>query len=155
MLRRIIIMILNSKCNHQILSLSKRRDNCWPSNILTLHLNFSWHLFFRNLPFKKFTSWNLTNFKICYWSVYWWIQSNKPFIVPGYHGSNVQTPTIDKLAAEGVKLENYYVQPLCTPSRSQLLTGRYQVSNETENLTYSSASQSSFSVFYNGSADGC
>ena len=57
--------------------------------------------------------------------------------MPGYHGSDVQTPTLDKLAAEGVKLENYYVQPLCTPSRSQLLTGRYQVSNETENLTYS------------------
>ena len=46
----------------------------------------------------------------------------------GYHGSVIKTPTLDKLAAEGVKLENYYVQPLCTPSRSQLLSGRYQVS---------------------------
>ena len=42
----------------------------------------------------------------------------------GYHGSEIKTPTLDWLAATGVKLENYYVQPLCTPSRSQLMTGR-------------------------------
>ncbi len=45
----------------------------------------------------------------------------------GYHGSEIRTPYLDKLAAEGVKLENYYVQPICTPSRSQLLSGRYQI----------------------------
>ena len=45
----------------------------------------------------------------------------------GYHGSEIKTPNLDTLAAEGVKLENYYVQPICTPSRSQLMSGRYQV----------------------------
>ncbi|XP_034093701.1 arylsulfatase I [Gymnodraco acuticeps] len=45
----------------------------------------------------------------------------------GYHGSDIHTPVLDKLAAEGVKLENYYVQPICSPSRSQLMTGRYQI----------------------------
>ncbi|GFO17744.1 arylsulfatase b [Plakobranchus ocellatus] len=45
----------------------------------------------------------------------------------GYHGSDIQTPVMDRLAAEGVKLENYYVQPMCAPTRSQLLTGRYQI----------------------------
>lgn len=43
----------------------------------------------------------------------------------GYHGSEIKTPTLDRLAATGVKLENYYVQPLCSPSRSQLMTGRW------------------------------
>uniref|UniRef100_A0A2K5CTZ4 Arylsulfatase family member J n=1 Tax=Aotus nancymaae TaxID=37293 RepID=A0A2K5CTZ4_AOTNA len=43
----------------------------------------------------------------------------------GYHGSEIKTPTLDKLAAEGVKLENYYVQPICTPSRSQFITGKW------------------------------
>ncbi|XP_035663726.1 arylsulfatase B-like [Branchiostoma floridae] len=45
----------------------------------------------------------------------------------GYHGSVIHTPNLDRLAAEGVKLENYYVQPLCSPSRCQLMTGRYQI----------------------------
>lgn len=35
------------------------------------------------------------------------------------------TPTIDLLASQGVKLENYYVQPLCSPTRSTIMTGRY------------------------------
>lgn len=45
----------------------------------------------------------------------------------GYHGSRIRTPNLDRLAGEGVKLENYYVQPICTPTRSQLLSGRYQI----------------------------
>ncbi|BFZ20042.1 hypothetical protein BsWGS_23081 [Bradybaena similaris] len=45
----------------------------------------------------------------------------------GYHGSEIQTPTLDALAASGVKLENYYVQPMCSPTRCQLLSGRYQI----------------------------
>jgi len=31
------------------------------------------------------------------------------------------------VSERGVKLENYYVQPICSPTRGQLLTGRYQV----------------------------
>ncbi|KAK0045092.1 arylsulfatase B-like isoform X1 [Biomphalaria pfeifferi] len=45
----------------------------------------------------------------------------------GYHGAKIRTPNIDRLAKEGVRLENYYVQPVCTPSRSQLMTGRYSI----------------------------
>ncbi|XP_076467826.1 arylsulfatase B-like [Babylonia areolata] len=45
----------------------------------------------------------------------------------GYHGSRIRTPNLDRLAAEGVRLENYYVQPICTPTRSQLMSGRYQI----------------------------
>uniref|UniRef100_A0A8C6V0D1 Arylsulfatase B n=1 Tax=Neogobius melanostomus TaxID=47308 RepID=A0A8C6V0D1_9GOBI len=45
----------------------------------------------------------------------------------GYHGSEIKTPHLDNLSAKGVRLENYYVQPICTPSRNQLMTGRYQI----------------------------
>lgn len=45
----------------------------------------------------------------------------------GYHKSEILTPSMDKLARDGVKLEQYYVQPVCTPTRVQLMTGRYQI----------------------------
>ncbi|XP_008323911.2 arylsulfatase B-like [Cynoglossus semilaevis] len=45
----------------------------------------------------------------------------------GYHGSEIHTPHLDKLSASGVRLERYYIQPICTPSRNQLMTGRYQI----------------------------
>ncbi|XP_012938399.2 arylsulfatase B-like [Aplysia californica] len=45
----------------------------------------------------------------------------------GYHGSQISTPNLDQLASDGVKLENYYVQPICSPTRGQLMSGRYQV----------------------------
>jgi arylsulfatase A-like enzyme len=43
----------------------------------------------------------------------------------GFHGSDIKTPNLDKLAETGARLENYYVQPMCTPTRAALLTGRY------------------------------
>ena len=39
-------------------------------------------------------------------------------------GSRIQTPTIDALAANGLTLTNFYVQPRCSPTRAALLTGR-------------------------------
>ena len=38
-----------------------------------------------------------------------------------------QTPVLDKLAREGTKFTSFYAQPVCGPSRSALLTGRYPV----------------------------
>ncbi len=43
----------------------------------------------------------------------------------GYHGSEIQTPNIDRLAGAGAKLESFYVQPVCSPTRAALMTGRY------------------------------
>lgn len=43
----------------------------------------------------------------------------------GFHGSDIKTPSIDKLANEGARLEQFYVQPMCTPTRAALMTGRY------------------------------
>jgi hypothetical protein len=43
----------------------------------------------------------------------------------GFHDSDIKTPNIDRLAETGVKLDQFYVQPMCTPTRAALLTGRY------------------------------
>ncbi|NNE57566.1 MAG: arylsulfatase [Hellea sp.] len=42
----------------------------------------------------------------------------------GYHGSDIQTPNIDRLADEGMRLERFYATPFCTPTRAALMTGR-------------------------------
>lgn len=65
-----------------------------------------------------------------------WSQQTRPNIVYimaddlgnaglGYRGGNIKTPNIDKLATEGVRLESFYGQPVCTPARAALMTGRY------------------------------
>ncbi len=43
----------------------------------------------------------------------------------GFHGSEIRTPCIDDLAKRGVVLDQFYVQPTCTPTRIALMTGRY------------------------------
>ena len=44
----------------------------------------------------------------------------------GFNGcTDIKTPNIDKLAATGARLEQFYAQPMCTPTRAALLTGRY------------------------------
>jgi arylsulfatase A-like enzyme len=42
----------------------------------------------------------------------------------GYQGSEGQTPNIDGLCREGVRFDNLYAFPLCSPTRSALMTGR-------------------------------
>ncbi len=48
----------------------------------------------------------------------------------GANGSeSYKTPNLDALAAGGMRFERCYVQPLCTPTRVQLMTGMYNVRN--------------------------
>ena len=41
-----------------------------------------------------------------------------------YHGSEIKTPYIDKLISSGVELDRFYVQPTCSPTRAELMTGK-------------------------------
>ena len=46
------------------------------------------------------------------------------------YGSRINsTPHIDRLAQEGMRFENCYSTPLCTPTRVQLMTGKYNFRN--------------------------
>jgi len=46
------------------------------------------------------------------------------------------TPRIDKLAAEGMRLTNFNVEPQCTPSRSALMTGRHPIRSGTTKVVW-------------------
>lgn len=46
-------------------------------------------------------------------------------------GTSYQTPNVDKLAATGMRFTHGYAQPLCTPTRTQIMTGLYNVRNYT------------------------
>lgn len=43
----------------------------------------------------------------------------------GFKGGEIKTPEIDKLALAGTQLDQFYVQPVCSPTRASLMTGRY------------------------------
>ena len=44
----------------------------------------------------------------------------------GFHGNpKIRTPNLDKLATESVRFDNFYVSPVCAPTRASLMTGRY------------------------------
>ena len=51
----------------------------------------------------------------------------------GYHNSKIKTEQLDELARTGVRLENYYVQPVCSPTRAALLSGRYSIHTGLQN----------------------
>ena len=42
----------------------------------------------------------------------------------GCYGSDIETPALDSLAADGLRYANFHVTPICSPTRTCLLTGR-------------------------------
>jgi arylsulfatase A-like enzyme len=53
------------------------------------------------------------------------LSDDQGFADIGYRSSEIKTPHLDALAASGVRLEQFYVQPVCTPTRAALMTGLY------------------------------
>ncbi len=58
-------------------------------------------------------------------------------------GTSYRTPHIDEIATKGIRFEHCYAQPLCTPSRIQIMTGIYNVRNYVR-FGYLDTSQTTF-----------
>lgn len=41
-----------------------------------------------------------------------------------FHGSEIPTPNIDRIVRSGIELDRFYVQPTCSPTRAELMTGK-------------------------------
>ncbi len=48
--------------------------------------------------------------------------------------ANIETPNIDRLAETGVIFDRFFVSPVCSPTRAELLTGRHKPFEEGETL---------------------
>ena len=44
-----------------------------------------------------------------------------------FNGGEIATPNIDRIANENVRLDRFYVAPICTPTRTGLMTGHYPI----------------------------
>jgi arylsulfatase B len=55
----------------------------------------------------------------------------------GFHGSDIATPYLDKLADKGMELGRFYTAPVCSPTRAGLLTGKYPDRFNLRNHVYS------------------
>lgn len=54
----------------------------------------------------------------------------------GLNGNQkIDTPTIDKLAHDGVSFDRFYVSPVCSPTRASLLTGRHSLATGVHSVT--------------------
>jgi arylsulfatase A len=54
----------------------------------------------------------------------------------GVHGNPVlETPVLDKLAAECARFDRFFVSPLCAPTRASLMTGRYHLRTGVHGVT--------------------
>ena len=42
----------------------------------------------------------------------------------GFHGGEIETPALDRIAREGAELDRFYTTPICSPTRAALMTGR-------------------------------
>ncbi|MCI0699519.1 MAG: sulfatase-like hydrolase/transferase, partial [Planctomycetia bacterium] len=52
------------------------------------------------------------------------------------HGNtNLKTPNLDSLAKDGASFSHFYVQPVCSPTRAEFLTGRYHLRGGVRNVT--------------------
>lgn len=60
-----------------------------------------------------------------------------------YGNTEYRTPNIDRLASNGVRFDNCFSQPLCTPSRVKIMTGKYNYRNY-EDFGYLNPNQSTF-----------
>jgi arylsulfatase A len=63
-----------------------------------------------------------------------------------YGESDHNTPYISRMAAEGIKFANFHSQPLCTPSRVQIMSGQYNHRNYTTFGNY--VPDKSFATFF-------
>ena len=68
-------------------------------------------------------------------NILWLVCEDQSLFFSSYSDSNAITPNLNKLASNGVVYDNFYaVSPVCSPSRSSIITGMYPTTTGTHNM---------------------
>jgi arylsulfatase A-like enzyme len=114
---------------HEMNDLSARPEQRGRVKALTATLQQAQRQFGDDLPLTaavlKDPAWSLEKYPPQRPNVLWLVsEDNNPFM--GCYGDKLaHTPTLDRLAAEGVLYEHCFAEPVCAPSRFTLITGMY------------------------------
>ncbi|MEX2214521.1 MAG: arylsulfatase [Phycisphaeraceae bacterium] len=55
--------------------------------------------------------------------------------IRSHDNDKIDTPTMDRIASEGARIDRFYVSPVCAPTRASLLTGRYSERSNIHGVT--------------------
>ncbi|MDZ8119060.1 sulfatase-like hydrolase/transferase [Pontiella agarivorans] len=75
--------------------------------------------------------------------------------VEDYGGESYSTPEMSEMALEGVRFEHAHSQPICTPSRVQIMSGKYNVRNYTKFATLDQSQDTFGNPFKNAGYETC
>ena len=96
------------------------------SSISTHYSSFAWWFFTILLGLGSCTSHSKEERQVSYPNVLLIMSDDQGWGDLSLQGNpNLSTPNIDRLAARGVSFDRFYVSPVCSPTRAELLTGRY------------------------------
>ena len=68
-------------------------------------------------------------------NILWLVCEDQSLFFSSYYDSTAITPNIDEIASKGIVYDNFYaVSPVCSPSRSSIITGMYPTTLGTQHM---------------------